>query len=52
MDNNWIVYRHISPSKKIYVGITSIGTQRRWGKDGHNYLKNNQSLFANAILKY
>lgn len=52
MSNKWIVYRHISPSNKVYVGITSIGTQRRWGKNGRNYLKNNQPLFANAILKY
>lgn len=52
MSNKWIVYRHISPSNKVYVGITSIGTYRRWGKNGRNYLKNNQPLFANAILKY
>ena len=32
MSNKWIVYRHISPSNKVYVGITFIGTQRRWGK--------------------
>lgn len=24
MEDNWTVYRHISPSGKVYVGITSV----------------------------
>lgn len=35
MSNKQIVYRHASPSNKVYIGIISIGVQRRWGKNGH-----------------
>lgn len=27
----WIVYRHTSPSGKVYIGITSDLPKRRWG---------------------
>ena len=54
---NWIIYEHISPSGKIYVGVTSYSVAIRWGTNGNKYLSksNNRYLhpiFAKAILKY
>lgn len=51
--DKWIVYEHISPSNKVYVGITKQIPQRRW-KGGSGYLRkdNHQPLMANAIRKY
>lgn len=45
----WIVYKHTSPSGKVYIGITSQKPQRRWdnGKGYKGCIK-----FFNAILKY
>lgn len=50
---SWTVYEHISPSGKVYVGITCQKPERRW-KGGSGYIRpdNHQPLFANAILKY
>ena len=50
---SWTVYEHISPSKKVYVGITCQNPKRRW-KGGAGYVRadNHQPLFANAIIKY
>ena len=50
MSNSWYVYRHISPSGKVYVGITSKPKPEiRWangtGYTGHTY-------FKKAIIKY
>ena len=47
--NNYIVYKHTTPSNKIYIGITSCDVERRWQK-GKNY-KNNK-YFTNAINKH
>ena len=47
--NNYIVYKHISPSGKVYVGITHQKANRRW-RDGAGYrccIK-----FKHAINKY
>ena len=44
--NNYIVYKHTTPSNKIYIGITSCGVERRWQK-GKNYKHN--KYFTNAI---
>ena len=52
----YCVYKHTSPSNKVYIGIT-YNPKRRW-YDGNGYLhkrkdgKYNQPLFARAILKY
>lgn len=46
---NYTVYKHITPSNKIYIGITGINVERRWQK-GRNYKSN--KYFNNAILKY
>ena len=45
---DYIVYRHISPSGKMYVGITKRRPQERWGYGG-GY--NKQPKFFNAIKK-
>lgn len=47
-EGKWSVYRHISPSGKVYIGITSRKPKLRWGH-GCNY---NNCIFANAIKKY
>ena len=56
-DNKWTVYVHIVPKAlsgydwdKYYVGITGVGTKRRWGKNGIGYCS--QKYFYNAIQKY
>lgn len=50
MNRNWIVYKHTSPSDKVYIGITSRKPHIRWGKNGRGYKKHPH--FYNAILKY
>lgn len=49
----WYVYKHTSPSGKIYVGITKQEPTKRW-KGGSGYLKNKERpfFFGRAILKY
>lgn len=46
---NFSVYKHTLPNKKIYIGITSKKPIYRWN-NGKGY--KNQSLFYRAILKY
>lgn len=56
--NNFVVYKHTSPSGKVYIGITCQGVQYRWGKLGGKYLETldngrlKHPYFAQAILKY
>lgn len=45
----WCVYIHITPSNKVYVGITSQNPIKRWN-NGLGY--NRQMYFYRAILKY
>lgn len=47
---NYTVYRHISPSGKVYVGITKRKPEYRWN-NGKGYRKD-QLLFHRAIKKY
>ena len=53
----YFVYMHISPSQKVYVGITK-DIKKRWGYKGEHYTwkqKNGEYMhkpFALAILKY
>ena len=49
-NNNYVVYMHVSPSNKRYIGITSQNPKRRWRKNGEGY-KSHQ-YFWNAIQKY
>lgn len=43
------LYRHTSPSGKVYIGITSTSVYARWNK-GRGYKECN--AFYNAIIKY
>lgn len=48
-NKTWILYRHTSPSNKVYIGITSNKPYIRWrGGNGYKSCK----LFYRAILKY
>lgn len=49
MENNYCVYKHTSPSNKVYIGITCQEPEKRW-KGGYGYLNNKH--FTNAIKKY
>lgn len=48
--NNYIVYKHTSPSNKVYIGITSQNPSRRWRKNGDGY--KSHIYFYRAIQKY
>ena len=48
--NNYMVYMHISPSNKRYIGITSMNDENiRW-QNGNGYKHNKH--FYRAIEKY
>lgn len=49
-DSKFVVYRHISPCGKQYVGITSRSVTDRWGTNGSGY-RDNKHFWA-AICKY
>lgn len=49
MKNNYCVYKHTSPTNKIYIGITSRKPAYRW-ENGKGYRHND--YFTNAIKKY
>lgn len=48
-EGKWTVYGHCSPSRKKYIGITSLTLNNRWRPDGYGYHK---QVFYNTILKY
>lgn len=52
-NNNYCVYKHTTPSGKIYIGITKQNPARRW-RDGNGYIPRDgkQTPFSNAIIKY
>lgn len=47
---SYTVYLHITPSNKRYVGITSMPTKKRFGKNGNGYATS--KYFYRAIQKY
>ena len=47
-ENTFTVYKHTTPSGKVYIGITSVDVKDRW-MSGHGYRHN--SYFENAIKK-
>lgn len=47
---SYVVYKHISPSGRVYIGITKQKPEYRWNH-GKNYRKD-QLLFYRAIKKY
>lgn len=49
MADSYCVYKHTSPSKKVYVGVTSNEPEKRWNR-GHGYSYNDH--FWRAIQKY
>ena len=49
MDGNYSVYKHITPSGKVYIGLTGNEPKRRWDC-GHGYKSNPH--FWNAIKLY
>ena len=51
--NNYCVYKHTSPSGRVYIGITNQKPERRW-RNGEGYKPQNghESSFYNAIKKY
>ena len=49
MNKKYIVYKHTTPSGKVYIGITGNTVERRW-QNGRNYKSNKH--FTNAIKKY
>lgn len=48
-NKNWLVYKHTSPSNKVYIGITSKSPTDRWAS-GFGY--EHQVYFFRAIVKY
>lgn len=48
-NNIYTVYKHISPSNKVYIGITRQKPERRWA-NGHGY--KDTLYLSNAIKKY
>lgn len=52
ISNKYSLYSHISPSGNIYVGITSLLPEIRWGANGVKYCKHPQYPIARAISKY
>lgn len=51
-NKTWCVYIHTNQiNHKVYIGITSQNPEKRWGKNGNRY-KKNQPVFYNAIQKY
>lgn len=50
MSGGYIVYKHTSPSGKVYIGITVQTPAKRWGRGGAGYAHNPH--FMAAIQKY
>lgn len=48
-ESNYIVYKHTSPSNKVYIGITRQNVTNRWS-NGFEY--QTQQYFFRAIVKY
>lgn len=46
----FVLYKHTTPSGKIYIGITCSETKKRWGSNGVNY--KSSTYFYQAIKKY
>jgi len=47
---SWTVYKHISPSGKVYVGISS-NIKNRWAANGY-YYHLSDTVFSKALKKY
>lgn len=51
IENKWSLYRHITPSGKVYIGITSQKPEYRWN-NGKGYLNGRRTKFKSSIIKY
>lgn len=49
--SNWCLYRHTSPSGKVYIGITSQKPENRWNH-GKVYMNVQKGPFRSTIIKY
>lgn len=49
-NKTFTVYKHTTPSNKVYIGITCESVDKRWGKNGSGYHDNMH--FWSAIQKY
>lgn len=47
---NWTVYKHVSPSGKVYIGISS-NVKNRWAANGY-YYHLSDTAFSRALKKY
>lgn len=50
-NRQYSLYRHTSPSGKVYIGITSQPVEHRWN-GGKGYMNVKSSLIKSAIIKY
>lgn len=51
--NKYIIYCHTNKkNNKKYIGQTGQSPEKRWGKNGSEYLRKGNPYFKNAILKY
>jgi len=48
-EKSFIVYQHITPNNKVYIGRTCKTTTQRWRRDGSGY---SPQFFYKAIQKY
>ena len=51
-NRTWIVYGHISPSGKVYVGITSQNPKVRWQNGNGNKVVLRLDINGNIIARY
>lgn len=50
-EKRYSLYRHTSPSGKVYIGITSQPVEHRWNH-GKGYMKTEKAPFKSTIIKY
>ena len=50
MNKKYIIYKHTTPSDKVYIGQTCQSPNKRFGHNGYGY--RGSTLFYNAIQKY
>lgn len=50
-ESKWSLYRHITPSGKVYIGITSQKPEYRWN-NGNGYLNSRKTRLKSSIIKY
>lgn len=50
-ESKWSLYRHITPSGKVYIGITSQKPEYRWN-NGNGYLNSRKTKPKSSIIKY